>query len=480
MMAQVGTAILLLFSVAGLGGLPSAAIGTRLGLPMSTRAALVPLIGLTGLGIITLLIGHVGFLGPWLPFGTALLGAVITWLGRRDVAQLASGVFRAAVTQARLFPVLVIATASALLLAAVAAAAEPWRVDEVEYHWPSAVDWSSAGRWTDSPFRHVNSFPFMEVIYTAAATHNSYVAAHLLHLTTLVALGLAAAGLARAVGVRGTAAVAAAAIAMPVAWDQAYVAYNDTAVGAFSAGAVAVALGGRATMPSLWTGAGLIAVAVSVKPSAIATAGAIGLMLLLLMATRDARAPQSIVQLLKGWLVVATPAVLALGFWLTREQLITGDWTNPLDSGTPSADALSRLPTDLQQVLSPLLPFVSGIIGAQEPWGGRTSLVVQVFLLPAIVFSVWRGGEVLRRFALVALPAWAHWVVLGLAIVRTRFHIVSWVMLVVAVRVAIEEASNAYPRTQRWLEIIWAAGVLLGLIDVSFEMVRTIRDYLAL
>ena len=173
-------------------------------------------------------------------------------------------------------------------------------------------------------------------------------------------------------------------------------------------------------------------------------------MSLLLMATRDARAPQSIVQLLKGWLVVATPAVLALGFWLTREQLITGDWTNPLDSGTPSADALSRLPTDLQQVLSPLLPFVSGIIGAQEPWGGRTSLVVQVFLLPAVVFSVWRGGEVLRRFALVALPAWAHWVVLGLAIVRTRFHIVSWVMLVVAVRVAIEEASNAYPRSQRW------------------------------
>lgn len=474
MIDQMATAALLLVAVAGVG-LPAAA---HLGgaLPFSTRAALVPLAGLSLIGLFTLVTGHLGLLGPWLPYGLAAAGAATLWVGRRGSTRLAVGIAGAGWSQARQHPVVVVGTSIALGLAALAAAAPPFRTDEVEYHWPAALEWAEAGRWTDSSYRHVDGFPFMEVLYTAAATQGSYLAAHLLHLITLVALGFAAAGVGRAFGVRGSAPVAAAAMVMPVAWDGAYVAYNDTAVGAFSTAALAVVAGGRGSTRSLWLGGALVAIATSIKPSGVAAIGVLGLVLLLWMLTGDRRGPRSAGDLVRQWLVLAGPPALALAFWLTRQRLITGSWANPMGDEPPSADALSRLPSDLQQLVAPLLPFVSGIMGGSEPWGGRTSLVVQVLLIPALGYVLWRGGEVRRRFGVVTLAAWAHWVVLGLAIVRTRFHIMTWAMLVVSVRIAVEDAATEYPRTARWLEGVWTGAVLLGLVDVSLEMLRLIRD----
>lgn len=476
-MTQVLTALLLLGAVAGLGLPVATAAGERLQLPMSTRGALIPLAGLSIVGIGTLIVGHIGLLGPWLPFALSALGSVCLWISRRGVVSLIKALTQAVVAQARQFPVPVIATFVALLVAVLAAAAPPTRTDEVEYHWPAAVAWAQAGGWNDSPFRHVDGFPFMEVIYTAAATQGSYVAAHLLNLTTLVALGFATAGVARALGVHGSGAVATAAMAMPVVWDGAYAAYNDTAVGAFGVGALAVVLGGRCSRGSLWTASALLAIGISVKPSAVAAVGVVGLVLLLMMLMKESSRLRTVKDMLKGWLILATPAALALVFWSARQRLYTGYWIDPVASAPPDEIALTMLPTPLEQAFAPLVPFVSGVIGAIEPWGGRTSLVVQVFLIPALVFVLWRRGGVLRRFTITALPAWAHWLVLGLAIVRTRFHVVTWALLVVSVRTAVEDAASLYPKSRRWLEWIWSACVLLGLADVSFEMVRLIRDH---
>lgn len=477
MLTQLGTALLLVGAVAGLGLAATARLSRLLTIPRSTQGALVPLTGLSSVGLLTLLVGHVGLLGPWLPYALAGAAAIAVWLDRRAALGVARAVAEAAWVQTRQFPLLVSATFVALLLAAVAATAPPTRTDELEYHWPAAVAWAQAGGWNDSPYRHVDGFPFIEVIYTAAATQGSYVAAHLLHLTTLAAFGLAAAGIARALGVQGSAAVATAAMAMPVVWDGAYAAYNDTAVGAFGAAAVAVILGGRASKPALWTAAGLLAVGISAKPSAVAAVGVAGLSLLLMMLMGLSGRPRTVRELLAAWVVLGIPAALTLAFWSTRQWLYTGHWVDPVASAPPDAIAQTMLPTPLEQALSPLLPFVSGIVGAVEPWGGRTSLAVQILLIPALLYVIWSRGDVLRRFMLAAIPAWAHWVVLGLAIVRTRFHIISWGLLVVSVRVALEDATRRWPRGRRWLEALWASAVLLGLVDVSFEMIRLIQDH---
>ena len=98
-------------------------------------------------------------------------------------------------------------------VAFVAGLAPPARTDEVEYHWPAALQWAQTGSWVDSHFRHVDGFPLMEVIYTVPATWGAYGAAHWLHLMSLVGLGLVVAGIATSMGIRGSAAVGTAAMA---------------------------------------------------------------------------------------------------------------------------------------------------------------------------------------------------------------------------------------------------------------------------
>lgn len=476
MFGQVLAAVLLLVAVGGVGTPGAAYLGTRLSLPVATRAGLAPLVGLTFVGVVTLLVGHLHLLGPWLPWALALAGVVTLLAARRAARELARAMLAGTRAQTRRYPVPIVAVGVGLVLAGLAALAPPNRIDEVEYHWPAPLAWVEAGGWNDSPFKHVDAFPFMEVVYTSAATQGSYVAAHVMHLLTLVAVGLAAAGAARPLGVSGTGPVAAGAMAVPVVWDGAYAAYNDTAVGAFGAAAVAVVLGAKGRpLAGVGTAAGLLAVGMSIKPTAVAAAGAVGLVLLLQRTAGPAHRNLTLKGLGTAWLLIGASAASTLAFWSVRRWVYTGSLTDVALSGTPSADVLSRLPTDAQQLIAPVMPFVTGVIGAQEPWGGRTSTVMQVFLVPAVVYVLWRRGRVLRNFAVVAVPAFAHWVVLGLQIVRTRFHIVAWALLVASLRVVVEDAQGRYPRARGWLEAVWAACVVLGVVDVSFEMVRVIR-----
>ena len=476
MIAQLWTSLLLLVGVIGFGFPIAASLGDRLSLPVSSRAALVPLGGLTAIGLTTLIVGHLGGLGSWLPYALAVAALVAVVATRQISGQLVRDIVAGGRAQVVRSPILATATILGLGLAVVASLAPPGRTDEVEYHWPAPLAWAQAGMWNDSPYRHVDAFPFMEIIYTAAATQGSYVAAHLLHLSTLMALGLGAAGVARSLGMHGLVPVAAAAMAMPVVWDGSYAAYNDTAVGAFGIVAVAVAIGGRFTWPAVWASAALAAVATSIKPTAVTIFGVLALMLLLAMWMKRPGHPKKVTELLAKWALWASVGLATLGFWTVRMRVYTGNWVDPNVVAEPDAIALTMLPTATEQLLSPLLPFVSGIIGAVEPWGGRTALVIQIFLVPAIIYVLWRRGEVARVFTFTALPAWAHWVLLGLAIVRTRFHLLSWVLLVVAVRGVVEDAGNRYPRARIWLEAVWTGAVLLSLADVSFEMVRLIRD----
>lgn len=438
------------------------------------RAGLVPLLGVSGIGVVTLAVGTVGGLGPWLPSALVAVSAAAALFMRPSVLALARDVLAGTARQWREHVVQVSAVALAFAVAVVASFAPPFRIDEVEYHWAAPVAWAEAGRWNDSPYRHVDGFPFMEVIYTSAATMGSYAAAHLLHLVTLLGLGLAAAGAGRALGLKGTGAVAAGVMVMPVAWDGSYVAYNDTAPGALGvAAAAAVLISTRRANVILATG--LVMVGISIKPTAAGAAGVIGLIILMRVFEEVPR-PARLVWVLRRWAVVAMGTVAALAFWTVRRFLYTQTWLDPDLTSAPSADELTRLPSTLDQVVAPLMPLVLGVVGAEEPWGGRTSLVLQAFIVPALIYVVWHRGDVARRFSLVMVPAWAHWVVVGLVGVRTRFHVVSWALMVVAMRVAVEDVARRSPRWRVWLEAAWAGLVLVGVLDVSMEMVRLIRD----
>ena len=326
----------------------------------------------------------------------------------------------------------------------------------------------------------------MEIIYTSAATQASYVAAHLLHFGAFLTLGFAVAGLATTMGVRGTGVTAAAVLVMPVAWDSSYTAYNDTPVAAFSVLAVAVVVASpRRSLGAIGLAGLLLAIATSIKPTGIAAVGLVGLVILMryLFAPRSSAAASSdqargsFGRLVAQLAILAAPGVLALAFWSVRQYLYTGNLIDPAVATEPDEFARTMLPNPVEQLLAPLLPFVGGVIGAAEPWGGRIGFVIQLFLIPAIVYVIWRRGQVLRRFALMVVPAWAHWVVLGLAIVRTRFHVVSWAMMVVGLRIAAEDAMARHPRARLWIEIAWSACILLGLIDVSFEMFRHLQGF---
>ncbi|WP_430647033.1 hypothetical protein [Agromyces sp. GXS1127] len=487
MIAQLWTAVLLGIAALGSGAGVASVVTRRLPVPPATRIALIGAGGLAVIGVATLLVGHLLLLGPWLPYGLAGLGVLLGVLARTELVDAVRAGWRGMARQFRTYPVPLAAVSLCLAVAAVATLAPPSRRDEIEYHWPAPLDWAASGGWTDSPFKHVDGFPFMEIVYTSAATQGSYVAAHLLHFGAFLTLGFAVAGVAASMGIRGTGVTAAAALAMPVVWDSAYAAYNDTPVATFTVLAVAIVLAApRESVRAVVVAGILIALATSVKPTGIAGIGIIGLVILLrflfgdtaVRTPPDRSAPDarpSVGRLLAQLAVLVAPATFALIFWSVRQYAYTGFFVDPAFFAEPSADALSRLPDTAQKVLAPFLPFVSGIIGAGEPWGGRTALVIQLFLIPVLVYVIWRRGAVLRRTMLMLVPAWAHWILLGFRIVRTRFHVASWALMVVAVRIGVEDFARRHPRARFWLEAAWTVCILLGLVDVSFEMFRHIR-----
>lgn len=482
-MAQAGTTLLLLVAVLGAGFPIARAASRTLRLPTATRVALVLAAGLAFVGVVTLVVGHLHALGPWLPFALAGAGILLGLTGLGSSRVLIVDAWRGLRRQFRAYPVPLIAVSAALLVAAVLTFQPPWRIDEVEYHWAAPVAWVDTGGWNDSPYRHVDGFPFMEVLYTAAATQGSYAAAHMLHFSSFLMLGFAVAGIAASLGVKGTGVTAAAALAMPVVWDSSYVGYNDTPVAAFAAVAVATVLASDAArLTPAWLAGGLLAVAVSIKPIGVASVGLLGLMILLRWvfaraAARRGEGPPApaFSRILLQWVALAVPTAAMLLFWNVRQLVITGFWLGE-PTGAPSADALSRLPDLTDRLVAPFLPFVSGVIGSAEPWGGRTAVVIQVLLIPAIVYLIWRRGDALRRFTLALVPAWSSWIVLGLEGVRTRFHVISWALMVVSVRVALEDAQTRFPRLRVWLELLWTLCILAGLADVSLEMFRALTS----
>lgn len=178
---QVLTSFLLLAGAGGSGLLAAVRLSRIRGLPTSTAIGSGLLLGLAGVGLLTLVAGHLGALGPWLPWIIAAGGAAAAVRsGGRAV-----GLIRAATATARREaaqrPLLALTFGLAGSSAVAASLAAPTRVDEVEYHWPAPLEWAAAGQWIDSSYRHVDAFPLMEVLYTVRKSGYAIVRSYLMY-----------------------------------------------------------------------------------------------------------------------------------------------------------------------------------------------------------------------------------------------------------------------------------------------------------
>lgn len=203
-MIIIGLALVVVFGQLSLGAAVAVCVSRACRLGALGVVMLVPLLGLAVVGGVTLVAGHLGLLGAGLPWALAVAGGSMALLDRQGLAEVGKDAWRGAAREWKLAPVSVSAVLLGFALALVASFAPPSRVDEVEYHWAAPVHWVAQGRWVDSPYRHVDGFPLMEIVYTNAATLNSYAGAHLMHLSTLVAVACAAMVAARAVKPRST------------------------------------------------------------------------------------------------------------------------------------------------------------------------------------------------------------------------------------------------------------------------------------
>lgn len=475
MLSQLLGALVLVIAVLGMGLGAVALLRKRLSLDPWTSAGLIPLSGVFIVGVVTLVAGHLFLLHVALPLVLAAVGALLPVLVRSDVKGLTSELALEAVRAWRAYPLLVIILIAVVTIALLAGLAPPVRTDEIEYHWPAPVAWAERGGWNASPFRHVNAFPLMEIVYTPAALMGSPIGAHWTHTLTMVGLGLCTAGIAVSLGSRLAVPVAAATVVSPVVYLQSMAAYNDVGAAAFTVAAVAVVLSGRYTRWALVISCLMLVAAISSKPTSVVAVGCVALIIVLAAWWRVGPASLSVDRALRMWIPLAVTGLATLAFWTVRQYLYTGNWLDPAMTATPDAYAQTMLPDAGDRIVWPLIPFVSGIIGGGEPWGGRTSLVLQAGILPALVYVIWRRGEVLRRFALVAIPAYLHWIILGAAIVRTRFHILSWALLIIAVALAAEDFVKDRPQWKRALRVAWLVLIVLGVLDFSRQTVDLLR-----
>ena len=128
--------------------------------------------------------------------------------------------------------------------------------------------------------------------------------------------------------------------------------------------------------------------------------------------------------------------------------------------------ATIRIPTFVEAVVMPFLPMATGVIGQRAPYGGRSGLVLVLFI-PVMVISAVRVDQHERsEFGRIALPVFISFLIAGILIVRTRFLLVDYAAAIAAATCVLAWWQHRSPA--RWGTILhWTFRVLivLGLLD---------------
>ncbi len=346
----------------------------------------------------------------------------------------------------------------------------PFASDEVAYHWAAPLLWASHGHWVTSPYRFTNGFNLAETVYTTAAVFGSSTAAHWTDTMTLVVLASGTAALAQRF--KGLGALsAAAAIAIPTGTVEAHVSYNDIfAACLVLAGCVVVA--DRTGSRARWTCGILLAGAISVKPIMVLLAPLP--VILTLAAERKHAGPVTLPGYARRLVPVVVPMVIAAVGWFgyslhyIHRLFQTGGLVLARFGHDPTHGlATLRLPTLAEALAVPFLPIATGIIGQQEPYGGRTSLVLVVFIPVMIVTAVKMEPPARRQLGALAVPTIIAYLIASILIVRTRFLLVDYCAALAAASITVvwwqRRSPSRYGPLLHWgFRIL----VLAGFLDV--------------
>ena len=431
-------------------------------------------LGITGYGAVVLLIGAVPLLRTGPLVGVTVAAALLfLWVGP-DAAVTARGLIQATVGALRRQWVVVVPVLLFLAVVLLAGFRPPEASDEIAYHWPAPVLWARVGHWTVSPYRFTNSFDLAEILYTPAAVFRSSTAAHWTDTGTFVLLAVGAAALARRFGGVATL-TCAAVIAIPTAANESWLAYDDVfAASLMMAACVAVtapSVRRHANARAYWTGGFLIAGAISVKPIMVLL---VPLPVILAMHTERRRSGRWSIPGQVGVLApLALPSAVASVGWFAYSRSITGKWFQSTGLvvarfGHDATNGLAtiRIPTFMEAIVMPFLPMATGVIGQREPYGGRTGLVLVLFIPVMVVTAVRMDRRDRREFGRIALPVLISYLIAGILIVRSRFLLVDYAAGTAAATCALVWWQHRSPA--RWGTILhWSFRVLivLGLLD---------------
>lgn len=427
-------------------------------------------LGITAYGAVLFALGFLPVLHQ-LPLALISLAcaAPLLWCGRRG-AQLAGCVWARWRASLRGEWVVVGPATAMVALAFLAGFRPPFAADELAYHWPAPLLWAHAGHWVTSPYRFTNGFSLAEMLYTPAAAFGAATAAHWTDAVTLVVLALGTAALARRFGGLGALA-AAAVIAVPTATDEAWFAYDDIFAASLAL-AACVVVARRTGWRARLTSGILLAGAVSVKPVMVLMAPLA--VILALMAERRAAGRWQWGTQVRHLVPMVAPGLVAVAAWIgyslefvgrafQRNGFVVAVFGHDHSHGLATA----RIPTLWQALAIPFLPLATAVIGQDEPYGGRSSLVLAVFIPVLIVTAVKMDRDTRRRLGALAVPVLLTYLVAAVLLVRTRYLLVVYCGGLAAATVAVAWWDQHSPRA--WGDVVhWAFRllVLVGLLDV--------------
>jgi hypothetical protein len=360
----------------------------------------------------------------------------------------------------------------AVAAAALGAVRRPLSTDEDAYTWAAPLGWAQAHHFVELPYRLSNGFNLAEYLSVPAATFPALVVARFVGIALLVGIGLSAAALAKTAGVRRGWWVGIAAASIPLAVIDATAVGSDLEPAAFLATAALAFL----VLPGKYRIAFYVVLTAGAVQAKVIVAPVAVVMTAVLVLLFDGVRGHSAIRHALGY-SAGVLGSLIIGFMHTlvlTGHLVANNVRTIYPSGSPalaSGTTAGRIPNLYDILLLPVNPFITGIIGQHEPYGGRTGLAMLVGL-PVVVFTIYRSRNLRSRmFGFFVLGA-STYLIIAPVFIKTRFLLVSWIFFLVAVGAAGEQLTSRNARLRR-IGLWVVPGILLvSVLDPVRALVR--------
>ena len=186
----------------------------------------------------------------------------------------------------------------------------------------------------------------------------------------------------------------------------------------------------------------------------------------------DRNAPRPLLPALRAVFLLTLPFWIAGFVWAAHTHALIGKISDsnaayilksPNDLRYRTGTEVGRIPTPKELLTVPFIPFFTPIIGQDEPYGGRTGLLLVPFGLLGW-FSLRLLSEEQRRLAKrMTASAFTFLLLLGLIAVKTRYLSFVWAMLTPLISVAYAQ----WTRDRKYAQIVLFAFYLLAFLSIA-------------